>query len=294
MKALISGQAGAAVIRGQRATLRTLDGASIKAWHSADVLRVFDGCADINEVSVSAVEEVDALLRATWAADRALKLFLLLLDPTEPHEELAEYAACLEQLLTEHHVTERLEEPLLASTLPISIEIVRVQRACTSSPTVLGLFRRILKLQPIIRQVRNSFDVLPPAQFGTEQGKVACRERLVIDGAFRDVVLTLAHGENINSLIPRLVSRQHDYSVAMRQWIANLLPARRPLLSRRLRDARIKRGLSVAEVAERAGVSVTSVYLWETGRVHPRDANLSALCKALKLPIRPTKAIADG
>ena len=55
--------------------------------------------------------------------------------------------------------------------------------------------------------------------------------------------------------------------------------------SRFLRDARIKRRLSVAEVAEQVGVSQSSIYFWETDRARPREANLNALCKVLKLPI---------
>jgi len=65
--------------------------------------------------------------------------------------------------------------------------------------------------------------------------------------------------------------------------------AKKPTLSAHLRDARVKRGLSVAEVAERAGVSVASIYLWETGKTQPRDANLTAVCKALKLPVRAAR-----
>ncbi|HTW69466.1 MAG TPA: helix-turn-helix transcriptional regulator [Acetobacteraceae bacterium] len=65
--------------------------------------------------------------------------------------------------------------------------------------------------------------------------------------------------------------------------------AKKPSLSTHLRDARLKRGLSVAEVAERAGVSVASIYLWETGKTQPRDANLTAVCKALKLPVRAAR-----
>ena len=68
--------------------------------------------------------------------------------------------------------------------------------------------------------------------------------------------------------------------------------AKKPTLSGYLRDARIKRGLSVAEVAENAGVSAASIYLWETGKTRPRDENLTALCKALKLPIRATREMA--
>ena len=67
---------------------------------------------------------------------------------------------------------------------------------------------------------------------------------------------------------------------------------RKPSLSRYLRDARLKRGLSVAEVAEEIGVSTVSIYLWETDRVRPRDQNLSALCKVLKLPVRATLEMA--
>ena len=69
---------------------------------------------------------------------------------------------------------------------------------------------------------------------------------------------------------------------------------RKSSLSRFLHDARIKRGLSVAEVAEQVGVSQASIYFWENDRVRPRDANLTALCKALKLPVRATKAMAAG
>jgi transcriptional regulator with XRE-family HTH domain len=69
---------------------------------------------------------------------------------------------------------------------------------------------------------------------------------------------------------------------------------RTPSFARYLRDTRIKRGLSVAELAEQVGVSTASIYFWESDRVRPRDANLSALCKALKLPIRATKAMAGG
>jgi transcriptional regulator with XRE-family HTH domain len=67
---------------------------------------------------------------------------------------------------------------------------------------------------------------------------------------------------------------------------------RKPNFARYLRDARIKRGLSVSEVADEVGVSAMSIYNWETDHVRPRDENLSALCKVLKLPIRATREMA--
>ena len=68
--------------------------------------------------------------------------------------------------------------------------------------------------------------------------------------------------------------------------------ARKPNFARYLHDARIKRGLSVAEVAGEVGVSTASIYFWENERVRAREANLSALCKVLKLPIRATREMA--
>jgi DNA-binding XRE family transcriptional regulator len=69
---------------------------------------------------------------------------------------------------------------------------------------------------------------------------------------------------------------------------------RKPSLSQHLRNARVERGLSVAEVAEQVGVSSSSIYFWETDHCRPRDENLSALCKVLKLPVRATRAMAAG
>ena len=69
---------------------------------------------------------------------------------------------------------------------------------------------------------------------------------------------------------------------------------RKPNLARHLRDARLKRRLSVSETAERVGVTTASIYYWETDHCRPTDANLSALCKVLKLPVRATRALASG
>jgi len=69
---------------------------------------------------------------------------------------------------------------------------------------------------------------------------------------------------------------------------------RKPDFARYLRGARTKRGLSVAEVAQQVGVSPASIYFWENDYVRPRDANLNALCKVLKLPIRATREMAAG
>ena len=72
-----------------------------------------------------------------------------------------------------------------------------------------------------------------------------------------------------------------------------ILP-RKANFSRYIRDARIKRGLSVAYVASEVGVTGPCVYFWETGKARSRDANLSELCRVLKLPVRATRAMVEG
>jgi transcriptional regulator with XRE-family HTH domain len=68
--------------------------------------------------------------------------------------------------------------------------------------------------------------------------------------------------------------------------------ARKPNFGRHLRDARVKRRLSVAKVAQQVGVSQSSIYFWENDYCRPRAENLRALCKALKLPIQATREMA--
>jgi transcriptional regulator with XRE-family HTH domain len=53
-----------------------------------------------------------------------------------------------------------------------------------------------------------------------------------------------------------------------------------------LREARLKRNLSVADVAQKVGVSIAAVYFWEAGRNQPRADNLRALRRVLELPVQ--------
>lgn len=67
---------------------------------------------------------------------------------------------------------------------------------------------------------------------------------------------------------------------------------RKPTFGALIRNARVKRKLSVAEVAAQVGVSQAAIYLWETDRSRPRDANLDALRKVLRLPVRVMREMA--
>lgn len=58
-----------------------------------------------------------------------------------------------------------------------------------------------------------------------------------------------------------------------------------------LREQRMSKRISVEELADKVGVTMSCIYLWETGRSVPRRDNLNAACKALKLPIRQMEQV---
>jgi transcriptional regulator with XRE-family HTH domain len=64
--------------------------------------------------------------------------------------------------------------------------------------------------------------------------------------------------------------------------------AKKTSLEDLLHDTRVRKGLSVQELSSQIGVTINTVYAWETGRSRPRENNLKALCRVLKLPIRST------
>jgi len=68
--------------------------------------------------------------------------------------------------------------------------------------------------------------------------------------------------------------------------------AKQPTLGGVLRDARLKRGLTLQKVADAVGVSGPAVSHWESGLNGPSDKHLSAICKVLKLPVRSTRELA--
>jgi transcriptional regulator with XRE-family HTH domain len=68
---------------------------------------------------------------------------------------------------------------------------------------------------------------------------------------------------------------------------------RKPTFGSYIRNARKKQKLRVRDVAARMDISDAAIYRWETDSRRPNDANLNALCKVLKLPIKAVKEMAE-
>ena len=56
-------------------------------------------------------------------------------------------------------------------------------------------------------------------------------------------------------------------------------------LAARLKQLRLARELTRAELAERSGISTPSIWAWETGRTVPRLGSLETLAKGLGVPV---------
>jgi transcriptional regulator with XRE-family HTH domain len=66
----------------------------------------------------------------------------------------------------------------------------------------------------------------------------------------------------------------------------------KPQLHAVLRTARLDRGWTLQRLADTIGVTGAAIAHWEAGKNRPRAAHLTAVCKALKLPLKETRELA--
>ena len=216
MRAFVSGEAGTAVTVGSVPTIRSIYGDVAAPWHAFDALRVFDGCSDVRAVEVGSLLELDRECELAWAQDRGLRLFLFLLDPTEPEEDLVEYADCVSELIDEFPIITSIKRRLAAAPLP-AMDADRVRRACGHTGPVLDLFHWLLEVQDAVTHVRAEFDA---ASFSEDAAVL--RERLTTDGSFLDVVTALAEQKDLTFLRLQVVNRNINASAAIAQWFKAL------------------------------------------------------------------------
>ena len=66
-----------------------------------------------------------------------------------------------------------------------------------------------------------------------------------------------------------------------------------PQLNSVLRAARLEKGWTLQRLADAIGVTGAAIAHWEAGKNRPRAAHLTAVCKALKLPLKQTRELAE-
>lgn len=68
--------------------------------------------------------------------------------------------------------------------------------------------------------------------------------------------------------------------------------ARKPQLNTMLRTARLEKGWTLQQLADAIGVTGAAIAHWEAGKNRPREAHLTAACKALKIPLKQARELA--
>jgi tetratricopeptide (TPR) repeat protein len=218
---LVSGQAAAALSLEAPRQLFFLDEEPVAAPSGGDAFRLFDGCVDLQEIDVPSDDVATALERA-WAVDRALRIFLFLLDPQEPEEELHGYAECIEDLITTYDLASVIVERMSTEQFPVMVEVKRVQLASDKFPRVLELFNKILGLQGHIVKVQNAFANVSEAFFDSEVDKANLLGDLKAEGVFSEFAIALQQGNDISFTKLKAANRHLAYREAIAQWTAML------------------------------------------------------------------------
>jgi tetratricopeptide (TPR) repeat protein len=219
VKVLVSGQAGLAVAFSTPPEVRRLDSTPIPLPDNLDPLRIFEGCSDVKEHTVQSLSEVDQITERAWACDRALRLFLLALDPTEPSDALREYAECVEELLEDEYVLNFVHQQMSSVPFPTLIEINRTEEALEGLQKTRALFDFILDLQGTIRKVHDAYNKVYSTYFDGEIVRSELLAKFVADGTIAGLAVALHAGEDISFTRLLLINQNIRFKEAIGRWM---------------------------------------------------------------------------
>jgi hypothetical protein len=192
MDSLISGEAGVALLI-DGAALRSLGlGAAAQPVHRRweDVPFLFGDARDVQVLEIVTEREVALRLESAAARVDGLQLILMLLDPTLAADTRQEAAAEAEELLAQGGTAEAVESILYAHPLPAAADPAGAFRACANrAPRARQLMSQLVARQPLVALVRQAWEQLPLAQFGTPEDRERVQAVFVREGLFRRLVL---------------------------------------------------------------------------------------------------------
>ena len=222
MQVLASGQAGLFAIQTATGfTVERLDNGQTYRAGARDLDYYFAGCNDVAAFSVLTAAEARSRAEFAWSADRAVRLFVILLDPQESPEDLAEVGDALDELLTLTGVIECVEAQIFSAPLPQPIDAQAVMNALRGAPLSHALFERFLNLQSIIARVRAAFEEVDEKLFENHSARQSFFEDAIDRGSVRALVGAAATSDGIDGALFKLYSelRGHENSrEIIQQW----------------------------------------------------------------------------
>lgn len=189
MKALISGQADAAVID-EGGNLFWVRGDSLHhrtQINSEQVRYVFAAVTDLEALTDTTFEDVCARLLNSWARDRSLSLFLVLVSPTEDPANRLLSAEALNEIISDQEIYGHLLNLLCSTPLPEFAELDdAADFALTASAVqVATLLETVSAHKTGISAARSAWELLPPSLFQDAQSRASFFNALKQYGGFR-------------------------------------------------------------------------------------------------------------
>jgi hypothetical protein len=199
-----------AVYSGQAGTLALLEGAEVRVCRAYDlesefVIRregaayLFQGCTDIEVLRGVPPEQARSKFIAAWAADRALRLMLITLDPEQDTDLREEAADSLELLFEKPESRTLIENEFYSRAIPPDADI-EFFSSSPRWPTAKQMLSVIRDKQATIVEHRRVWDSLPGTLFQDGE-KSEFEERAIRKGAFRILASVHINAGNRNLAI---------------------------------------------------------------------------------------------
>lgn len=190
MKALVSGQAGLAIVRdGDHFCMVSEESPSTLVHiQPADIRWCFGSIGDLTEFDADTVEALLEEIKLRQSSDRALQLTLILLDQDEPLVVRKEAAECLSELFEIDEVVTFVANRLYSAPMPDAADLDLAIELCNEDTLTQGLLKGLLADQQEIRDRWEVWDNLPIGMFGSLEDKRRFRSVATREGVFRQFV----------------------------------------------------------------------------------------------------------
>lgn len=233
MQAVISGQLGrAVVVNGDR--LRVLDLAHNDApreFSSVNMNYLLQGATDLLSVEVDSEEKIFRLLNDEWKKDKALLLFLILIDSSEHEENRFEAAEALSELIEADNALSFIFYRLSSAPLPQIASIDEAIKLAARFTAVKSLIETIQKLQPSIADCRKAWDGLDPSLFEDLQERDLFEQRAIDIGLFYKFAAAIAANDTqafstakFDAYTDKFLSDLWGSRDVVKQWSSQLGP----------------------------------------------------------------------
>lgn len=222
MRVIASGQAGLFATQTSTGFLvERIDTGHVERVDARDIRYCFAGCNDLTFLTACDEADARAAAESAWSVDRAVRLFAMLLDPSETPEDLIEVGEALEELLVSDGVIPKVEAQLFIAPLPQPIDINAVSSAINSSPLSKSLLQRFLALQTTITRVRGTFDAIDEDAFDGRRNKETFLEKAIDRGCVRALVISASSAKGVEGALFELYDKLKDLDnsrVIIQRW----------------------------------------------------------------------------